>query len=105
MDDVFVVTNQGTQEVEFIIEGSGMGGWFTSNFGVYVVEDGDRISVMTGDVNFENVFDAEIQRSGDSGQVLGPGESVEVGVAINGTTPTSKDRDDLTLTAEATSEE
>ncbi|MFC7116245.1 hypothetical protein ACFQH2_16620 [Natronoarchaeum sp. GCM10025703] len=57
MDDVLVVTNKGTQEISFLFSGCGMDGWFTSRFGVYVVDGNEWISVMTCDANFANEFE------------------------------------------------
>jgi|AntDeeMetagen285_2_1112576.scaffolds.fasta_scaffold08781_1 hypothetical protein len=104
MDDVLTVTNQGTQEISFLFSGCGMGGWFTSRFGVYVVDGNERISVMTCDANFDNELESDItRRNGLDGQnVLESGDSAAVGVAIKSGGTTSKSRNDLTITAEAT---
>lgn len=84
IDDLFQITNQGTQEVNVLISGHTSNGFYSSQIAYYVFNDsGDRVTSIYGQDREPTMHVDEVDEA-DGGVTLAPGDSVCVGLLLDG---------------------
>lgn len=83
IDGLFQITNQGTEEVVVEITGHASGGFYGTQIAYYVFDDGDRVTSIYAD-DEKPTEEVDIVAEADGGVALGIGDSVCVGLLLDG---------------------